>query len=75
MVVGDPADTAFLELELEALALGEPVHDAAHLAHHLGADAVAGQQQDLAEDAGGVADRRHHAAPCSQGWAARCSVS
>ena len=63
VIVGGAADPSLVELELEPEAAREPVHDPAHLAHHLRADAIARQQQDLAEHAGRVADRRHHAAP------------
>ena len=56
-----PADQILVELEGEALAAGEPVHHAADLVHHLGADAVARQEEDRADRAPVVARIGHHA--------------
>ncbi len=44
-VEGSAADEIALALELETLAVTEPGDDALDLGHHLGADAVAGQEQ------------------------------
>jgi hypothetical protein len=75
-VVGGAADQILLGLEADALALGEPVEHPPCLAHDLGADAVARQEEDAAERGGVVAQERHHATPrCSQGCAARCFAS
>ena len=41
------ADQAFLDVEGDGAAAVHPVDDAADLAHHLGADAVAGQDEKL----------------------------
>ena len=46
-VVGAAADQVGLGLELGEALRVDPGHEAGHLAHHLGADAVAGEQQKL----------------------------
>ena len=48
-VEGSAADEIALALELQALAVAEPGDDALDLGHHLGADAVTGQEQKIAD--------------------------
>ena len=46
-VIGAAADQIFIKRDLKAALVAEPVNNAAHFAHHFGANAIAGQNKNF----------------------------